>query len=199
MTSVLTLGVNPLVSFFLGRARMPLESLAVMPVVNSFVFIFNTAGLTFQEVAIPLFDRGERAHAALRRFAWTLALVASGLLLLVALSPLSRLWFQGVAGLSPLLAAFAATPAAILGLLPALTVLVCYQRAALVVARTTRPITWATVLEVGGIAAVLLLLTQGFGLVGVLGAACALVAGRAASGLYLMPRLRQLGRASTPA
>ena len=199
MTSVLTLGVNPLVSFFLGRARMPLESLAVMPVVNSFVFIFNTAGLTFQEVAIPLFDRGERAHAALRHFAWTLALVASGLLLLVALSPLSRLWFQGVAGLSPLLAAFAATPAAILGLLPALTVLVCYQRAALVVARTTRPITWATVLEVGGIAAVLLLLTQGFGLVGVLGAACALVAGRAASGLYLMPRLRQLGRASTPA
>ena len=191
-TSILALGVNPLVSFFLGRAPMPLESLAVMPVVNSFVFIFLTAGLTFQEVAIPLMDQGERAHAALRRFALTTALGASGILVLLAFTPLSRLWFRNVAGLSPQLAAFAVLPAAILFLQPALTVLVSYQRATLVVARTTRPITWATAIEVGGIALVLLALTRLFGWVGVTAAACALVAGRAASALYLLPKTRSL-------
>jgi len=188
MTSILALGVNPLVSFFLARSARPLESLAVMPVVNSFVFIFNTAGLTFQEVAIPLMDQGRRAHAALRRFATTTALAASGVLMLLAFTPLSRLWFQGVAGLTPQLAAFAAVPVAILFIQPALTVLLSYQRATLVVSRTTRPITWATALEVGGIVVVLLALTRYGGFVGATVAACALVAGRAASGLYLLPK-----------
>lgn len=188
LTSILALGVNPLVSFFLARSARPLESLAVMPVVNSFVFIFNTAGLTFQEVAIPLMDLGVRAHAALRRFATTMALTASGILLLLALTPLSRLWFQGVAGLSPQLASFAVLPVAILAVQPALTVVLSYQRATLVVSRSTRPITWATALEVGGIVLVILSLTHLAGWVGATAAACALVAGRAASGLYLLPK-----------
>ncbi len=193
MTSILTLGVNPMVSFFLGRSAHPLESLAVMPVVNSFIFIFNTAGLTFQEVAIPLMDQGRRAHEALQRFAKTTALTASGILMLLVFTPLSRLWFQGVAGLTPQLAAFAILPVAILFLQPALTVLVSYQRATLVVSRTTRPITWATAIEVGGIALVLLFLTR-LGWVGATAAACALVAGRAASGIYLMPKTWKLAR-----
>ncbi len=192
LTSVLALGVNPLVSFFLARSARPLESLAVMPVVNSFVFIFNTAGLTFQEVAIPLMDHGRRAHEALRRFATTAALATSGLLMLLAFTPLSRLWFQGVAGLTPQLAAFAVLPVAILFIQPALTVLGSYQRAALVVSRTTRPITWATALEVGGIVIVLLTLTRFCGFVGATAAACALVAGRAASVLYLLPKLKAI-------
>jgi len=197
MTSVLTMGVNPLISFFLGRSHMALESLAVMPVVNSFIFIFNTVGLTFQEAAIPIMGRGSRTRAALRRFAATAALATSGILLLVALTPLSRLWFQSVSGLSPQLAAFAILPAAILVLQPALTVLLGYQRASLVVARTTRPITWATAIEVGGICLVLLGLTR-LGWVGATAAACALVAGRAASGLYLSPQMRNCSRVGIP-
>ena len=192
MTSMLNLGVNPLVSFFLGRSFMALESLAVMPVVNSFVFIFNTAGLTFQEVAIPVMSQEPQPRTGLRRFATLLALGASGLLLLVAFTPLSRLWFREVAGLAPGLAAFAVLPAAILFVLPALTVLASYQRARLVVARTTRAITWATAVEVGCLALVLLVLTRAFGWVGATSAACALVAGRAASTLFLLPRVKAL-------
>jgi len=178
------------VSFFLGHARMPLESLAVMPVVNGFVFIFNTGGLTLQEVAIPLLEAGDRARKAIRRFATTLATGASLLLMLVAFTPLSAVWFRGVSGLTPALAAFAALPVAILALQPALTVAAGYQRSRLVVARTTQLISWATALEVAGIAAVLLLLTRAFGVVGATAAACALVAGRAASVLFLMARMK---------
>ena len=52
MTSILALGVHPMITFFLGQSRMPLESLAVMPVVNSLVFLFRSFGLSYQEVAI---------------------------------------------------------------------------------------------------------------------------------------------------
>lgn len=190
LTSMLNLGVNPLISFFLGHSHMALESLAVMPVVNFFIFMFSTAGLTLQEVAIPVLGGGAEERAALRRFACTTALVVSVLLVMVAFTPLSRMWLQGVAGLAPDLATLAVLPVAILVIQPALTVLASYQRASLVVSRTTRPITWASVLEVCCIALVLLLLTRLCGWVGATAAACALVAGRAASSLYLLPKLK---------
>ena len=74
LTSLLQLGVNPLVAAFLGRGRLPLESLAVQPVVNALVFVFRSMGMAFQEVAIAL--RGERGegYPALGRFAGGLAL-----------------------------------------------------------------------------------------------------------------------------
>jgi O-antigen/teichoic acid export membrane protein len=83
----------------------------------------------------------------------------------------------------------AVLPVAILILQPALTVLVSYQRASLVTSRTTRPITWATIIEVGSICLVLLGLVN-LGWTGATAAACALLAGRMASGLYLLPKLR---------
>jgi hypothetical protein len=188
-TSILNLGINPLTALFLGRSFMAMESLAVMPVVNSFVSIFNTAGFTLQEVAIPIMDQGAQARSVLRRFAVATALSTSTLLALVAFTPLSRMWFQNIAGLAPGLVSVAVLPVAILILQPALTVLVSYQRASLVTSRTTRPITWATIIEVGSICLVLLGLVN-LGWTGATAAACALLAGRMASGLYLLPKLR---------
>lgn len=188
LTSILSLGVNPLVSFFLGRSRMPLESLAVMPVVNSLVFVFNTAGLTYQEVAITLAGAGAETHRHLKRFALILAGSTSGALFLLALSPLLGLWLVHVAGLTRDLAAFAVLPVTLMTLQPALTVALGFQRALLVTVRTTRPISWATGIEVAGIALVLLLLTQGAGWVGAVAAACAVVVGRALAALYLVPK-----------
>ena len=49
LTSILSLGVHPLVTFFMGQSRMPIESLAALPVINSLVFIFRSMGLSFQE------------------------------------------------------------------------------------------------------------------------------------------------------
>ena len=54
LTSLLTLGIQPFVTFFIGQSRMPLESFAVMPVVTSFVFIFRGLGLSYQEVVVAL-------------------------------------------------------------------------------------------------------------------------------------------------
>ena len=57
----------------------------------------------------------------------------------------------GVSGLSRELIPFAETPTRILAVFPALSVLLSMQRALLVDARRTVPITWATAVELIGV------------------------------------------------
>jgi hypothetical protein len=186
LTSMLTLAVNPLVTFFMGRSRMSLESLAVLPVVTSFVFIFRGGGVAFQEVCIALLGGARNGQAALRRFAVLLGGVLTGCLALVALTPLSRLWFGSVVGLAPELAAFTLIPLLLLALQPALEVLLSFQRSLLVHSRHTVYITWGTAVEVAGIVAVLLVGVSILGLVGAIAAASALLVGRICANLFLL-------------
>ncbi len=196
LTSLLALAVHPMVTFFMGRARFPVESLAVLPVVNSLAFIFRSMGLSYQEVALSLLGKRFEHLRALGRFALGLGLAASAALALIGFTPLARVWFETISGLSPELTAFALTPTRILALLPGLSVLLSFQRALLMQARVTRPITLATALEVSGIVVMLMVLIHSVGMVGVTAAGVAYVAGRLAGNTFLIrPCLRALERA----
>ncbi len=196
LTSLIGLAVHPIVTFFMGRAPYPVESLAVLPVVNSLSFIFRAMGLSYQEVAIALLGKRHEHVRELARFAVVLGLSASAGLALIGFTPLAYVWFETVSGLTRELTAFAITPTRILALLPALSVLLSFQRAILVQGRLTRPITLATALEVAGIVLALLALIQGFGVVGATAAAIAFLAGRLASNSYLVPPCLRVLRAS---
>ena len=54
LTSVISLATGPLLTFFMGRSRSPIESLAVLPVVQSLVFLFRSGGVASQEVGVAL-------------------------------------------------------------------------------------------------------------------------------------------------
>jgi len=190
LTSLIGLTVQPLLTFFMGRAPAPLESLAVFPVVHSLSFLFRALGLSFQEAAIALMGKRFEHYPELARFATVLGLAASGALALVAFTPLADFWFITVSGLTPELAAFAITPTRILAPLPALSVLLSFQRAVLVQGRRTRPITVATVIEVATIAALFPLFGWGIGMVGVTAAVIAFVAGRVGGVLFLLGKMR---------
>ena len=198
LTSLIGLTVHPLLTFFMGRAPAPVESLAVFPVVHALSFVFRAFGLSFQEAAIALLGR-ECEHAPeLGRFALGLGLVSTGGLALVAFTPLSTFWFETVSGLSPELADFAILPTQIIVLLPALSVLLSFERAILVQGRRTRPITVATVIEVTGIALLFPLFGFGVGMVGVTAAAIAFVGGRVGGTAFLLRgMLKVLGRERT--
>ena len=56
LTSMIGLASQPMLTFFMGRARAPLESLAVFPVVHALSFLFRTVGISYQEAAIALMD-----------------------------------------------------------------------------------------------------------------------------------------------
>jgi hypothetical protein len=187
LTSLIGLAVHPMVTFLLGRARYPIESLAVLPVVNSLSFIFRAMGLSYQEVAIVLLGKRHEHTKELGRFALGLGLASSLGLALIAFTPLAHVWFETISGLSRELAAFAIAPTQILVPLPFLSVMLSYQRGILVQGRFTRPITLATAIEVTGIVVTLLALTRGLAMVGATAAAIAFVAGRIGSTSYLVP------------
>lgn len=188
LTSVIALGVHPMVTFFMGQSRMALDSFAVLPVINGFVFIFRGVGLSFQEVGIALLDKKEklRNYKMLRKFTLIGSFVVILLLALIAFSPVSNFWFEKVAGLSIELSDFANAPLMIMVLMPGLTFLISFQRAILVNAKRTKPITIATITEVGGIILILLITINLLDWVGVIAATTAYVIGRIAANTYLM-------------
>jgi hypothetical protein len=189
LTSFIGLTVQPLLTFFMGRAPAPIESLAVFPVIHALSFLFRALGLSFQEVAIALLGRRSEHFPELARFASGLALAGVAGYALIAFTPLAYVWFQTISGLEPDLAAFAIDPARVLVIIPALSVLLSLQRAVLVQSRRTRPITVATALEILTVAIVFSLVGWWLGLVGVLAASFAFTAGRLASVGYLIPKM----------
>ncbi len=68
LTSIIGLGVQPMVTFFIGQSRMSLESLAVLPVITSLVFIFRSLGLSFQEVGLAMMGNKMENYKPLRNF-----------------------------------------------------------------------------------------------------------------------------------
>lgn len=194
LTSMLSLGIQPMVTFFMGHARAPLESLAVLPVVMALVFVFRSLGLAAQEVFIALIGDDWSGLEPLRQFATWIGLAAAAALSLIVWTPLAGLWFRNVSGLSAELTAFALVPARILAPLPALTVLLSWQRAMCVNHRATRHVTWATTTEVVGVVTVLAITVPLAGWIGATAAASALVCGRLAANLYLSRPLARLER-----
>jgi hypothetical protein len=188
LTSLLSLGVNPFVTFFLGRSQMAIESLAVLPVVNSLVFIFRSMGLSFQEVLIALVGDRKQNYPSLRNFAIILGSAVTLLLGIIAFTPLANVWFVRVSGLTTELADLAYAPLKIMLLLPALSVLLSFQRSTLVVASTTKPISVATGIELLTIVLSLLVCIAYFNMIGVIAASIAFIIGKSASNIYLAPK-----------
>jgi len=187
LTSILGLGVQPVVTFFMGQSRMAIESLAVLPVVTSFVFIFRALGLSYQEVVIALMGDDKKNFKLLRKFAFSLGAVLTIILALVAFTPLSDIWFRVVSGLTDNLAEFARLPLMIMTILPLLTVVISLQRSALVSNKTTYPITIGTAIEFIAIVLVLFISINYAGLVGAVAATLSFVIGRLAANIYLTP------------
>lgn len=186
MTSMLALAIYPLLTLFMGQSRLPIESLAVLPVLNALTFIFRSAGLSFQEAAITLLGKGDGSYQRLRSFALLLGTAASLLLALISFTPAAFMWFYRISGLTLELTRLAILPIRIMTILPALEVLLAFQRSLLVKGKETRPVTMATAIEVTVIAGVLLLAIFPGRMIGVLAAALAAVCGRLCANLYLL-------------
>jgi Na+-driven multidrug efflux pump len=187
LTSLLTLGIQPFVTFFIGQSKMAIESFAVMPVVTSFVFIFRALGLSFQEVVIALIGDNKEGFLELKKFAIKLASFVALILMVIAFSPLAEIWFKVVSGLSDSLTDFARLPLMIMSFFPAFTVLISFQRAVLVQAKDTKQITYGTAIEFVGILIVVAICIKVFALVGAVAATIAFVLGRLAACGYLTP------------
>ena len=192
LTSFLALAINPLTTFFLGRSRFPLESLAVLPVISSLAFLFRTCGIACQEVSIALLgERGEN-HRALRVFTMKVGLLASAGMGLVVFTPFAGAYLGGLSGLSAELARFALWPARVLVALPFLEAMTAFQRGVLVRARETWPVVRGVAAQILIVLAVLWTMVFPLRVVGALAAGTAQVAGAAAAVAVLALNARRV-------
>ncbi|NOZ72922.1 MAG: hypothetical protein GXP38_13595, partial [Chloroflexi bacterium] len=70
LTNTINFIGRPLLTFGLSRSPLPLESLALWPVLMSIAFIFRSVGFAYQEVVVALLE-DEATYRALKRFAIT--------------------------------------------------------------------------------------------------------------------------------
>jgi len=186
LTSTIALAAHPMVTFFVGQARLPLESLAVLPVVNSLVFLFRALCLSYQEAAITLVGDKNDGYEKVRNFAVMLGLLTMSVLCLIAFTPLSGIWFRDISGLNEALADFAACPTMILAFFPVLSALLSFQRALLIKSGKTGHVTAGTIIEVGCIVMMLMTTIHLLDMTGAVAAAISLLAGRFACNCYLV-------------
>lgn len=131
---------TPITSAAISRMPHALESLAVWPALTGIVFTLRSTGFALNEVVVAMLDR-PGARPALERFTRTLALTTSGVLLLLAATPLGRAWFTHVAGLPPNLVALATLGVILAVPMPALSTAQSLWQGALVHAHRTRGVT----------------------------------------------------------
>lgn len=184
LTSFISLGVQPVITFFVARSRLALDSLAVLPVVISFIFIFRSMGLSFQEVGVALMKYDNEHFSVLKTFVFMLSVIVSFTLAAIMLTPLRYVWFVKVAGLSYDLVPFAVQTASILILLPALSILISWQRSVLVNAALTKHITYGTMVEFISIVVLMVVFVK-MNLVGAHAAALSFILGRIMANIYL--------------
>jgi len=186
LTSLLFLSAHSIVTFFVARSQMAIESLAVLPVIGALMFIFRSFGLSYQETVIALVgDRFEK-FVPIRNFALLLLATVFCSLGLVVFTDVVAIWYQDICGLSPDLALFALAPTKLLIVLPALEVVMSFQRGLRVAGLTTKPVTLAALIEIIAIVVTLNLAIHSFNMVGAMAAALALVTGRALAVLFLL-------------
>ena len=145
MTSLLTLLIQPMGSAALGRMPLALESLAVWPIVSGFIFMLRSMGVAFNEVVVALLDE-HLATKPLRSFALLLSISTTLILIIIAATPLSRLWLEDFSALTPELATLARNGLWIGALLPALNTLQSWYQGALLNSGKTRGISEAVAL-----------------------------------------------------
>jgi len=106
LSPLLGLAAQPILTAGISRMPFALESLAILPALNGFTFLFRSVSLAFLEVVVALVER-PGGYAALRRFAYWAALSVFGLQLLIVASPLANGWFGTISGLDAPLAKLA--------------------------------------------------------------------------------------------
>ena len=190
LTTIVSLAVPFIVIFFVGQGRFPIESLAVLPVVNGLVFMFRSMGLSFQEVGIAFMGDKNEGYGILKKFASMLGMGVFVSMAIIAFTPLSHIWFHHISGLSLDLTGFSKVPTQIMVIIPLLSVWISFQRAYTINSKRTILLSNATFIEVGMIVAVLIVTISFMDMIGAIAAALAYLVGRLFSNLYLHYSIR---------
>ncbi len=194
-TSLLGLLAQPIGSASLSRMPNALSSLAVWPVVTGLVFMVRGLGIAFNEVVVALLD-APNARPVLQRFTALLIAGTTAVLLLLAATPLSRIWFGGVSALPADLAGLAVAGLWLALPMPALSTLQSWFQGRLLHSRRTRGITESVVVFLAIVAVILTAGVLWGRMTGIYVGLVALVLSTAGQTLWLWAKARSSSAAS---
>jgi len=191
LTSILSLLTQPVGSAAMSRLALPLESLAVWPVVSGVVFLLRSFGFAYNEVVVALLER-PRSVGYLRRFTLVLAGLTSLAYLLLLVPAVAVFWLEDVTGLSPELASLARRGLWLALPMPALSVLISWYQGIIVHSGRTRAVSEAVGISLTVIVGILLLAVLVGGVTGIYAALAAIAVGEMVRTGWLWYRSRRI-------
>jgi len=191
LTIIIGIGMGPISTFAVSHSERSLDSLAVLPVLNAFLFLIQSLALGIQETVIVLCGDKFENIGILRRFAKRIAYFLVGALFVVYITPLAHLWFSGVAGLSEELSFLTCSAFAIAIPLPLMNVSNSFLQAILMKAKRTPSITHSTLLQCFMLCLTLYITVWHFHFVGAYAAPLATLTSSLAAVLFLYLALKR--------
>lgn len=140
LTTIILLGVRPILTAGISRMPEALSSLAVLPVIIGLTFLFRSVGLAYGEVVIAHLD-APGSSGPLRRFTYGLMGATTLGLILISATPLSRIWFGTITGLTGDLIDFASVGLWFGLFLPGLATAQSWYQGVIIHSKRTRSIT----------------------------------------------------------
>ena len=145
VTPFMTIALQSIGAAAMNRMPEKLLSTGSWSAVYGLVFVLRSAGFAFNEVVVTLIDQPGGVRT-LRRVAWWMGGLLTLVLVIVAATPLGRVWFADVLDLEPEFTTVAVHAVAFAVLMPGYAVLQSLYQGALVKSRRTRGVTEAVVL-----------------------------------------------------
>ena len=144
-TSLLNTIWRPIGSAAISRMPEAINSLAVWPVLSGIIFIFQTLGISYNEVVVALLDR-PGSYKNLRKFALLLFTGITLLFLLIVCTPLSNFWFETISALPEDLLPLANNAIWLMLPLPGIAVFISWFQGAVLCSQKTRGITESVII-----------------------------------------------------
>ena len=195
---MMSLSIQPMASYAAFFAPFTLESLAILPFLNSFTFMFKSLCISYQEIVISLIGKSFENFNPLKEFAFKLGGTLTLVFTLLIFSPLKNLVFYSIFDLPKNIIPYAQESLQILFLIPGLTLFICFMRSVFIASRKTIFVTYSSLCEVATVSLSLIMFTQLTNFYGALCIVLSLVLGRISACsicTYLkIKHLRKLGK-----
>ncbi|MBK5200392.1 MAG: hypothetical protein JJE21_02545 [Spirochaetaceae bacterium] len=191
ITSIITLGVRPLLNIGIVRGTFPVDSLALWPIVLAYIFLYTSICQSLQEIIIAEYSKENLK--VIKSFVNTVALVMMSFYIVIYLvRPLWRIWFVNISNTPKETLKYLPISLALFIIMPIVSANISWFRAILVAERKTTSLTYGVFVNVGTLLSIIYFVPVFVEIPGVYLASIAYILSYTFESLFLFYRSRKL-------
>lgn len=151
----------PIMNFFVTFGSSPIESLAVLPVIISILYLLKSIGISYHEIVVANWNVGnDKENNSIIKGAYILSFASLLISILVICTPFLKTLLSQICGLNEELTIIATLPLRICFLIPFLSVIIMTIKGKLICLKIVNPITNSTIIELISIVLVMFIGTN---------------------------------------